>query len=118
MKVAGITGDGDWIFGRGLASYKTGSAAIAQNVITRLRLFRDDWYLDVDSGVPWLDLLGTSRDIGRLRRAVEATVLMTEGVRAVKRIDIRKEERRKAVVSVEYVDVFGNDGALTETVAV
>ena len=34
MKVAGITSDGDWMFGRGKASYKSKSEAIRQNVLT------------------------------------------------------------------------------------
>lgn len=107
MKVAGISSAGDWIFGQGLASYKTKSDAIAQNVVTRLRLFKDDWYLDVDSGIPWIELLGTRGNSDRIQREIERTVLQTDGVKSISRLEITEvAESRGISVILEYNDVF------------
>jgi len=110
MKVAGITSEGDFIFGRSLASYKTKSDAIAQNVVTRLRLFTDDWYLDVDSGIPWIELLGTRGNSDRIRREVEKSVLQTDGVKSISKLEITEDsENRGLSIELEYNDVFDLD---------
>lgn len=107
MKVAGINSSGDFLFGRGRNSYKTKSNAIAQNVVTRLRLFTDDWYLDVDSGIEWVELLGTRGNTDRIRRAIEKSVLQTDGVKSISRIEIEQNaEDRSISVILEYNDVF------------
>ena len=110
MRVAGIDGNGDFIFGRGKASYKTKSNAIAQNVVTRLRLFTDDWYLDVDSGISWIELLGTRGNSSRIQRAIEKSVLQTDGVKAISRLEIEEDtETRGISIVLEYTDIFGID---------
>ena len=110
MEVAGITSEGDFIFGRSLASYKTKSDAIAQNVVTRLRLFTDDWYLDVDSGIPWIELLGTRGNSDRIRREVEKSVLQTDGVKSISKLEITTDsENRGLSIELEYNDVFDLD---------
>jgi len=110
MEVAGITSEGDFTFGRSLASYKTKSDAIAQNVVTRLRLFTDDWYLDVDSGIPWIELLGTRGNSDRIRREVEKSVLQTDGVKSISKLEITTDsENRGLSIELEYNDVFDLD---------
>lgn len=107
MKVAGINSSGDWLFGHGRNSYKTKSNAIAQNVVTRLRLFTDDWYLDVDSGIEWVELLGTRGNTDRIRRAIEKSVLQTDGVKSISRIEIEQNAKDRSIsVILEYNDVF------------
>lgn len=113
MRVSGIDKDGDWTFGKGKANYKRGSRAIAQNVITRLRSFERDWFLDVDAGVPWLELLGARGTERRILRAVERTVLQTEGVRAIERLRILSRNRRDVKIELRYVDVFDTTTADT-----
>jgi len=110
MKVAGITSEGDFIFGRGRASYKTNSDAIAQNVVTRLRLFTDDWYLDVDSGIPWIEILGARGGFDRIQRAIEKSVLQTDGVKSISRLEVEENAKTRTIsVILEYVDVFNVD---------
>ena len=110
MEVAGITSEGDFTFGRSLASYKTKSDAIAQNVVTRLRLFTDDWYLDVDSGIPWIELLGTRGNSDRIRREVEKSVLQTDGVKSISKLEITEDSESRGIsIALDYNDVFDLD---------
>jgi hypothetical protein len=43
------------VFGHGSADYLVNSpATVAQAVMTALRLFQGEWFLDTTAGVPWL----------------------------------------------------------------
>ena len=118
MRVRTITAQGDWTFGKGRANYITGSKAIAQNVKTRLRSFVGDWYLDIDHGIDWLNLLGNRNTERRIIRAVERQVLQTEGVLSVARIEVVKRNRNRGItIEVEYTDVFNQQITLTEGVS-
>jgi len=51
VSVRSITGAGDWTFGKGKADYVSSSKEIRQNVVTRLRSFKNDWFLDIGDGI-------------------------------------------------------------------
>lgn len=108
MRVSGLDNNDDWRFGRGRASYISNSKAIAQNVKTRLRSFTDDWFLDVDAGVAWFELLGSRKNESRILRAIERTVLQTEGVLRIDKLELTLlDVNRRANISLSYTDVFG-----------
>lgn len=107
MKVAGNTSDGDFIFGRGLASYKSKSEAIRQNVVTRLRLFTDDWFMNIESGNPWNELFGGKASKDKIKRQIERSVMTTDGVRQLNSLEtIENKNDRKLTVIVSYTDIF------------
>ena len=54
MRVSGLDKNLDWRFGKGRAAYKRNADAIAQNILTRLRSFLGDWYLDTEAGIDCL----------------------------------------------------------------
>lgn len=108
MRVSGLDSSDDWRFGKGRANYLTERKAIAQNVRTRLRSFSDDWYLNTEAGIPWIQLLGSPGTERRILRAVERTVLQTEGVLQVTRLEIvRRDANRGVTIRVDYTDVYG-----------
>ena len=108
MRVSGLDSNRDWRFGKGRAVYKRNADAIAQNILTRLRSFRGDWYLDVDAGVNWIELLGNPGTEKRIIRAVESTVLQTEGVISIQELKIiRRDSTRGVKIRIRYTDVFG-----------
>lgn len=114
MRVSGLNSEGDWRFGKGRAAYKRNSEAIAQNVMTRLRSFTDDWFLNVDHGVNWIELFGDRNNERRILRAIERTVLTTEGVRAIEKLAITSRGKdRRITVNLSYVDLF--DTRFTES---
>ena len=115
MSVAGVTKDGDWIFGRGKASYKSKSDEIKQRVVTRLRLFTNDWFLDTSSGSPWTELFTSRTSEKKILQAVERSVMLTDGIRSLDSLELIKVEDRHATIHLSYTDVFNNK--FTETVA-
>jgi hypothetical protein len=116
MKVAGITSGGDWIFGRGKASYKNQSSAIRQNLLTRLRSFKNDWFLDVDNGTDWIDIFGSRNNRSRITNAVVEVVLSTEGVRSLDSINITNKNSREINISFTYTDVYDLQFIINESV--
>jgi hypothetical protein len=107
MQVSGLDKNLDWRFGKGRAVYKRDSKAIAQNVLTRLRSFKVDWYLNTQAGIDWLQLLGNLGTERRIIRAVESTVLQTDGVISIQRLGIiRRNSNRGVTIELQYTDVF------------
>lgn len=116
MKVAGITNTGDWVFGRGKASYKSKSSAIRQNIVTRLRAFKNDWFLDVDNGTDWINIFGSKNNRGRIVDAVVSVVLSTEGVRTLDDIEVTNKNSREISISFTYTDVFDLQFVINESI--
>lgn len=86
MRYRTLSADGDYTFGQGAANFLVDSpAAIAQSVMTRLRLWTGEWFLDVEEGTPWTtEILG--KDTRALYdRAIQTRVLETVGVESIDR---------------------------------
>ena len=108
MRVSGLDKNLDWKFGKGRAAYKRNADAIAQNILTRLRSFLGDWYLDTEIGIDWLTLLGNLGTEKRILRAVESTVMQTEGVLSIQELKIvGRDSNRGVKIQLQYTDVFG-----------
>lgn len=116
MRVSGLTAGGDWRFGKGRASYLNRSAAIQQNVVTRLRSFTGDWFPDMAAGLPWYDLLGRKDAETRILRAIERIILTTEGVRTIERLEVVSVIDRDASIRITLTDIFNTE--YTDTIPV
>ena len=114
MRVSGLDSDLDWRFGKGRAAYKRNADAIAQNILTRLRSFLGDWYLDTEIGIDWLTLLGNLGTEKRILRAVESTVMQTDGVLSIQELKIiGRDSTRGVKIRIRYTDVFGPSSSQT-----
>ncbi len=71
--------------------YTSGIAAVAQGIRIRLQLWRGEWFLDLDAGMPYLPtedgavpesaaILGQKFDSVKARTAVRREILSTPGV--------------------------------------
>lgn len=116
MAVAGIDKSGDWIFGRGFGSYRTKSKEISQNVVTRLRSFTNDWFLDITHGNEWLDIFGSVNNQSRLRLQVSKTIIETEGVVQLKSIEVTNGGDRRAIINATYLDIYNQEININEAI--
>ena len=113
MKVRALDHQHDWTFGRGRNDYLTKSDCIYQNVKTRLLSFVNDWFLDMDHGLPWLDCLEKPGDTGRIERMVKLQVLQTEGVEALDEFELYLDkDTRKVTIHLTYTDVYGQQQSM------
>jgi hypothetical protein len=79
MKVRRIDSDGDMMFGHGAADYLQDTPeAVAQNVKTRLGLWRGQWFLDTTEGTLWMqEILGKNEAVETI---IRSRILGTPGV--------------------------------------
>jgi len=109
MKVSRITSDNDWTFGRGLANYISKADAVHQKVRTRLQEFKNDWILDTEKGIDWIDLLGRKGTQNAIEREIERVCIGTIGVATVDDISVVVDRTlRTASISVTITDVYSD----------
>lgn len=110
MRVSGLDVNGDWRFGRGLAVYISNAQAVRQNVVTRLKSFASDWFLDTGANIDWIDLLGRRGTREEIMREVERVTLATEGVTTITALSIDvKTSSREASIMLSFGTIFDID---------
>jgi hypothetical protein len=108
MKYRRLDENGDMMIGHGGADYlKDSPECVAQAVMTRLRLPRGEWFLDLTEGTPWHGLLGEPED-GR-DFIIRRRVLETEGVLEIEEYEsVFDGTSRKLTVNMRLNTVYGS----------
>ena len=81
-------------------------SAVGQAVLTRLRLWRGEWYLDVTDGTPYLqDILGfnTAYDL-----EIQSIILNTPGVSGISNYSSSVNSQRSLSVNCTINTVYGS----------
>lgn len=108
MRVRRIDINGDWTFGQGSLNYAKDDEAVAQNVRTRLKSFKNDWFLDVSANIDWFTLFGNRNNSETILSEVRRVCKATYGVQAVNSIELKSnEDLREASISVSLITIFG-----------
>ena len=117
--------DGDLDMTNGLR-FATGLTAVMQGVRTRLGMFRGEWFLDLDLGVPYLErdgvtaaqaLLGQKFNEPKARAAFRTPILATPGVLSILSVVVTFDgSTREMRVTWKANTVFGDTPADTLTV--
>lgn len=108
MSVSRLDSNGDWTFGQGLAGYITGSDEVKQRVVTRLKSFKNDWFLDTDAYIDWFNLLSNRNTEETTRAQITKTVLDTVGVNTLDELIFNIDrENRTADIQLTYTDIYG-----------
>lgn len=108
MKVRKLDVSGDMRLGRGAADfYQDEAEGVAQNVMTRLALWRGTWFIDVDDGTPWLQrILGKHEAIDVVLRS---RILETPGVLSLQSFEtILDPDTRRLMVTATINTQFGS----------
>jgi hypothetical protein len=84
MQYRKLDNSGDMVFGHSSKDYLTDCAeAVAQSVLTRLRLWRGEWYLDTSEGTPYMqEILGKGTESSAVQ-ALYKRVRETDGVESI-----------------------------------
>lgn len=92
----------------------SGADAVAQNVLTALRLFRGEWFLATQAGMPWFgEVLVANPDIRAVEFELRRTVLSIEGVTGVRQMNLDFDRgTRELTISLEIDSVFGPSGVI------
>tara|TARA_R110000868_G_scaffold128723_7_gene337071 strand:+ start:4223 stop:4561 length:339 start_codon:yes stop_codon:yes gene_type:complete len=104
-----MTADYDMRFGNQQADFlRDSSAVVAQIVLTRLRLWVNEWFLDVTTGTPYMEaVLGTGKR-ETIEPAMRARILDTDGVLEIDSFGLVIDpDTRIASVSAVVSTVYG-----------
>jgi hypothetical protein len=112
MKNRAMTADGDYVFGPGSRMLVDTPACVAQAVLTRLRLYRGEWFLDLREGLDRDLVLGygtqATRDI-----EIKARITGTPGVQALVAYESRVDVRDFHVAAI--VETYYGQAAINGT---
>lgn len=110
MKVRKIDDNGDWTFGQSKANYIDGAEAIRQNVATNIKMFTDDWFLDVDKNIDWFSILGNKNNKEIISNEVDRVTRETFGVVNVISIEVdvknTDEGNRTAKIILKFTTIY------------
>lgn len=94
--------DGDYVLGGAAAFLVDSPEAVAQAVVTRLRLIRGEWFLDATAGMPWDQVLGKNNQ-GTADSAIRQCILGTQGVVEITEYSSSLDEDTRALTVVATI---------------
>ena len=109
MSVRKIDANGDWTFGHGKANYVLRSNEIKQNIVTRIKSFANDWFLDMKANIDWLNILGQRSNKQTILNEISRVALDTEGVARIDTLEVTKITDRDAQILLEYTDIYNEN---------
>jgi len=108
----------DYSFGQSRANLATGLESVVQRCKTRLMQFQGEWFLDVNSGTAWAQVLGRRYEPSELHSLVLERIRSTEGVLSVESLTVSfNHDTRSALVLVTINSVYGS-ATLSENISV
>lgn len=76
-----LSPDWDMTFGQGLGNFARDAEAVGQDVKTRLQLLQEEWFLDLDAGIPYLqDIAVKPSNVTLAESIIKQCILDTAGV--------------------------------------
>jgi hypothetical protein len=84
MRYRKLDANGDYVIGSGSDFLVNSPEAVAQAILTRLKLWRGEWYVDLKDGTPWMQEILGKRQRGKSPDgAIKRRILGTEGVKEI-----------------------------------
>lgn len=109
MRYRKLDKDNDFATGHGIADfYADLPEAVAQAVLTRLRLWAGEWFEDVEEGTPYRQKVLGKYNLRRAAPAIKRRMLQTPGVSSISEFTASYDgEARTLAVSATIHTVYG-----------
>lgn len=106
--------DGDLVFP---LQFTTGIQAVAQGIRVRLQNFRNEWFLNLDDGVPWFeDILGQVYDRNKVRSIFRQVLINAPGVKSIDSLDLEFNGNTRALTITWRVITSLEDEVITDAI--
>jgi len=117
MRYRRLDDDGDYTFGQGGANFLVDDpATVAQSVLTRLRLFEGEWFLDQFEGTPWLQQIVGKSPKAVYDLAIQTRVLETPGVTGIENyVSIIDGTTRSLRIAMNVQTIFSQEAVSVQT---
>lgn len=93
----------------------SGVDSVVQGIRSRLLLFRGEWFLNANAGMPWFEEVFTDggQDIRRIESALKAQIIATPGVESILSFDLAFDgATRDLSVSFSVDTIYGPSGEI------
>lgn len=109
MQYRKLTESGDFSAGHGPADFFNNTPeAVAQAVLTRLRLWTGEWFLDTQEGTPYREQVLGVRKRESAGPAIRKRIAQTQGVLSVDSFSAEYDgDSRHIAVSAEITTIYG-----------
>lgn len=96
--------------GYGLSDFADDAESVAQRVKTRLLLLKEEWFLDTDAGVPYLqEIMVKPANLPLAEAVIKRTILETDGVTEIRSFSLQlNRNTRRLDVQATVVTEFEN----------
>lgn len=108
MRYRRLDDDGDMTFGSQQADFlRNTPETVAQAVVTRLKLWLGEWFIDQTEGTPYQQAILGKHTRASIEPAIRSRILETQGVTGIEQfnLSIDPDERKvtiNATISTEY----------------
>ena len=105
-----LDADGDIYVGPNGSEGISGIDGVAQLVVIALRLFKEEWFLNLDKGMPWFqEILGEKLNEPLIRRRINEVVLAVPGVVSIVSLTLKfTGTLRSLAISLTVRTAFGD----------
>lgn len=109
MIVRRLDDNHDMTFGQGLANFAADAESVAQRVQTRLLLLLNEWFLDTDAGVPYLqELMTKPANLPLAEAEIKRAILETDGVAVIRSFSLSlNRDARRLTVAATVTNIYG-----------
>lgn len=109
IKVRKLDNNGDRTFGNGKANFINEDLAISQNIATRLKSFKADFFLNIEDNIDWFNLLGQKNNEQIIKAEIYRVALATDGVVTVNNVTITRLVDRDATFELSVDTIYKRD---------
>ncbi|WP_427112446.1 hypothetical protein [Megasphaera sueciensis] len=104
-----LDSNGDYVFGGNANDFLSGTIAVAQAIRTRLRLLKNEWWEDLEGGLPLFDkILGYNSQESAKKQIIDR-ILGTTGVTSIVTSDFSYDADTRTITIEAIVDTeYGN----------
>jgi hypothetical protein len=106
MKYRRLSPTGDYVFGFGKTSFYADADAVAQAIQTKLKLFRGEFWEDLDDGLPFFQQIAGSRDKDAIDLLIRSRILDAPNVQTIVSFSSTLQGRRYTAAA-EVLTTFG-----------
>lgn len=109
MRYRKLDANGDFTIGTGADFHVNTPDAVGQAVLTRLKLWKGEWFIDTADGTPWMGEILGKRHAGKNPDAViKQRILGTQGVKEITEYSSTYDgNTRKLTVTATLNTIYG-----------
>ena len=112
MRYRALSATGDYTFGQSAGNFLVDSTsnpvAIAQSVLTRLKLLQGEWFVNLLSGVPYATAILGKGTKPYYDQVIKTVILQTKGVTQINAYSsVLNSAKRSLVITATISTIFG-----------